>query len=179
MRHTEPTRDQQLQPISNTVVLPPKTSEISELCLPVFNTNLDVFALPNFPAPLALLQLNPALLTSSLFPKAAFHANPKTFPPSATSPVRPNLPGKWNDSSKSSRPSGETLRSSPAPSQSPTKQHGAATKIWETLGKRLLQEFHGWRCPHSLPHTWGDSGVGQGWGVPHRPPSPWTGGNVT
>lgn len=56
---------------------------------------------------------------------------------------------------------GETLRapfrSSPASSQSPSKQHGAATKIWETLGKRLLQEFH----------TWGDSGVGQGWGIPH------------
>lgn len=72
--HTEPTRDQQLQ-ISNTPLLPPKASGNLGAPFRFFHINLDVSALPNFPSPLALLQLNPALLISSLFPKAALQVN--------------------------------------------------------------------------------------------------------
>lgn len=91
-----------------------KPRETLELYFPIFNINLDVSALPNFPSPLALLQLNPALLPSSLFPKAARQG--KTFPSSTTSPAPPNLPGKRKDSSKSSKPSGETRAGSGHPS---------------------------------------------------------------
>lgn len=142
-----------------------KPREASELYFPIFNINLDAFALPNFLSPLAWLQRNPALLPSSLFPKAAHQG--KTFPTSTASPASPNLPGKRNDSSKSSKSSGETRAGSGRPSGAlwhlpkvQPRNMEQRQKSGKHLEKRLLQEFHRRRRPHSLPHTWGT----QEWG---------------
>lgn len=144
-----------------------KPRDTSELYFPIFNINLDVSALPNFPSPLALLQLNPALLPSSLFPKAARQG--KTFPSSTTSPVPSNLPGKRKDSSKSSKPSGETKAGSGCPSGAlrhlPNIQP-LNMEQQQKSGKHLENAFFRNSTGGDPTHV-GDSGVGQGWGVPH------------
>lgn len=143
------------------------TRKTSELYFPIFNINLDVSALPNFPSPLALLQLNPALLLSSLFPKAARQG--KTFPSSTTSPAPPNLLGKRKDSSKSSKPSGETRAGSGCPSgalRHLPKVQPRNMEQQQKFGKHLENAFFRNSTGGDPTHV-GDSGVGQGWGVPH------------
>lgn len=106
MRHTEPTRDQQLQPISNTAVLPPKTSGNLRALFPCFQHKPGCGCTSKLPSGIASAKSCSAHFQP--FPKGCIpcQSQRKTLPSSTASPARPNLSGKWNDSSRSSKSSG-------------------------------------------------------------------------